>query len=153
MVVGGTGDERTLLLGTLAFLRDAVVGKAEGLDEERAAWTPPGGLLPLKGIIYHLAHVEWRWIAGALLGHEVSRDEGEFKADGVSLSDAVALYRVRAAETDGAVMAAPSLDQRGAGPWGEQRDLRWILVHLIQETARHAGHADATRELLDGTKG
>lgn len=153
MVVGGTGDERTLLLGTLAFLRHAVVRKADGLDEERAAWTPEGGLLPLKGIIYHLAHVEWRWIAGALHGGEVSRDEGEFQADGVSLSDAVALYRLRATATDEAVMAAQSLDQRGAGPWGEQRDLRWILVHLIQETARHAGHADATRELLDGTKG
>ena len=107
MVVEGTGDERALLLGTLAFLRDAVIGKA--------------------GIIYHLAHVEWRWISGAL--------------------------RRRAEATDEAVLGAPSLDVRGSGAWGEQRDLRWALVHLIQETARRAGHADATRELPDGTTG
>ena len=153
MVVEGTGDERTLLLGTLAFLRDAVIGKAEGLDEDGASWTPDGALLPLKGIVYHLAHVEWRWISGAFHGEEVNRDEAEFQAAGVSLDEAIALYRRRAEATVAAVLAAPTLDARGAGAWGQQRDLRWILVHLIQETARHAGHADATRELLDGATG
>lgn len=153
MVVGGVGDERELLRATLAFLRDAVLRKVEGLTEEQARWTPEGGLLPLVGIVNHLSHVEWRWIDGAFGGEEVSRSEEEFTARGVALADAVAAYRDRGERTDSVVRSARSLDDRGVGDRGEARDLRWILVHLIQETARHAGHADATRELLDGTRG
>ncbi len=153
MTAPGTGDERALLTGTLALLRHAVLRKAEGLSGEQARWTPDGGLLPLIGIIYHLAHVEWRWASGILLGQEVSRSEEEFKAPGVSLADAIALYRTRADETDRAVAGFDSLDELLTTAWGQPVDVRWVLVHLIQETARHAGHADATRELLDGKKG
>lgn len=153
MGVGGVGDERELLSATLAFLREAVLRKAEGLTEEQARWTPEGGLLPLVGIVNHLSHVEWRWIDGAFRGEEVSRREEEFAAHDVAIADAVAAYRERGRKTDHVVRSVQSLDDRGQGEWGEARDLRWILVHLIQETARHAGHADATRELLDGTTG
>lgn len=153
MTVGGVGDERELLGSTLAFLRDAVLRKVDGLTEEQGRWTPDGGLLPLVGIVNHLAHVEWRWIDGAFKGEEVARSEEEFLAKDVSLVDAVGRYRERGRLTDEVVGSVSSLDVHGQGEWGGQRDLRWILVHLIQETARHAGHADATRELLDGTKG
>lgn len=153
MSIGGVGDERELLGTTLAFLREAVLRKVEGLTEEQARWTPEGGLLPLVGIVNHLAHVEWRWIEGAFRGADVSRSEEEFVAANISLEEAVAGYRERGQVTDDVVRSAMSLDARGEGEWGHSRDLRWILVHLIQETARHAGHADATRELLDGTRG
>ncbi len=62
----------------------------------------------------------------------------------------MAAYRQRAADTDAAVRSM-SLTQ--ASVWDESKDLRWVLLHLINETARHAGHADATREMLDGTTG
>jgi hypothetical protein len=64
---------------------------------------------------------------------------------------AIAAYRSRATATEEAVRSLPSL----VAPcrWGADTDLRWVLLHLINETARHAGHADATRELLDGTTG
>ena len=154
MTMRGAGDERALLLGTLAFLRDAVLRKADGLSEEQARWQPDGRLIPLVGIVHHLSRVEWRWIDGAFLGAAVERSEEEFAAAGVTIEQAIANYRERAAATDAVVAAAESLDVRGKGdPVGVDRDLRCILVHLIQETARHAGHADATRELLDGTTG
>jgi hypothetical protein len=150
----GVGDERTLLLGTLGFLRDAVLRKVGGITEQQAGWRPEGRLLPLVGIVHHLACVEWRWIDGAFLGADVERSEDEFAAPGITLEEAVAAYRSRAAATDEVVLAAPSLDARGRGvPIGADRDLRFILVHVIQETARHAGHADATREMLDGATG
>jgi uncharacterized damage-inducible protein DinB len=149
----GVGDERALLGGTLAMLREAVLHKAAGLTEEQGRWTPDGALIPLVGIVNHLAHVEWRWIDGVFLGAEVSRSEEEFVARSVTLEQAVENYRTRGRATDEAIRNAPSLDERGVGRHGPERDLRWILVHLIQETARHAGHADATRELLDGLTG
>ena len=64
---------------------------------------------------------------------------------------ALAAYRARAAATEAAVAAMPSLEQPCTMQQGT--DLRWVLLHLINETARHAGHADAVRELLDGTTG
>ena len=64
---------------------------------------------------------------------------------------AVAAYRARATATNAAVRAMGSLAEPCQGEEGT--DLRWVLLHLINETARHAGHADATRELLDGTTG
>jgi hypothetical protein len=149
----GVGDERALLGGTLALLREAVLHKAAGLTEEQGRWTPDGALIPLVGIVNHLAHVEWRWIDGAFLGAEVSRSEEEFVARSVTLEQAVENYRARGRATDEAIGNATSLDEPGVGRHGLERDLRWILVHLIQETARHAGHADATRELLDGVTG
>ena len=154
MAGSGVADERALLLGTLGFLRDAVLRKVAGITEEQARWRPDGRLLPLVGIVHHLSCVEWRWIDGAFLGADVERSDEELTAAGVTLEAAVAAYRERAAATDAVVSGAASLDERGRGsPVGVDRDLRAILVHLIQETARHAGHADATREMLDGTTG
>ncbi|MEO7746580.1 MAG: DUF664 domain-containing protein [Actinomycetota bacterium] len=147
----GTNDERELLLRWLRFLRGAVIRKVEGLREEQARWTPDGALIPLLGVVNHLTRVEWRWIDGGMLGRETTRTEAEFApGPGLSLADALAAYQERADATDAAVLAMaldqPCLTEPGA-------DLRWVLLHLINETARHAGHADATRELLDGTTG
>jgi uncharacterized damage-inducible protein DinB len=148
----GTPDERELLLRWLAFLRGAVVRKIEGLSDEDARWRPNGALISLLGVVNHLTHVEWRWIDGAMLGKEVSKSDDEYRpGPELTVDAAVATYRERAIATDAAVRAIPSLAEpcrRGDGT-----DLRWVLLHLINETARHAGHADATRELLDGTTG
>ncbi len=147
----GTRDERELFLRWLRFLRGAVIRKVEGLSDEQARWTPDGALICLVGIVNHLTHVEWRWIDGGMLGRETSRSDAEF-APGPELTVQLALaaYRERAAATDATVMATP-LDQPCRSEHGA--DLRWVLLHLVNETARHAGHADATRELLDGATG
>jgi uncharacterized damage-inducible protein DinB len=106
----------------------------------------------LLGIVNHLTHVEWRWIDGAMLGAETSRSESEFTpGPELTVAAAIAAYRRRGAATDAAVWSIASLSE--PTKIGDGTDLRWVLVHLVNETARHAGHADATRELLDGTVG
>ena len=146
-----TTDERDLLLAWLDHLRTSIVRKVADLDEEQSRWTPAGALIPLLGIVHHLTCVEWRWMDGMMLGQATSRSEAEFRpAPALSVAEAVAAYRERARATEELVRTLP-LDRRTTD--GSGRDLRWVLLHLIEETARHAGHADATRELLDGTVG
>jgi uncharacterized damage-inducible protein DinB len=148
----GNPDERELLLSWLRFLRGAVVRKVEGLSEDNAHWRPDGALISLLGIVNHLTHVEWRWIEGAMLGRDVSRSEEEFHPGSeLTVGAALDAYRERAAITNDVVRSMPSLSEPTKHDDGT--DLRWVLLHLINETARHAGHADATRELLDGTTG
>lgn len=148
----GTPDERELLLRWLRHLRGAVQRKAAGLTDDQARWTPEGALIPVLGIIRHLTCVEWRWIDGGMLGQPVSRSEAEFSpGPELTLERALADYLDRAASTERAVLSFESL----AAPCSMEpdTDLRWVLLHLINETARHAGHADAVRQLLDGTVG
>lgn len=146
----GHADERELYLDWLGFLRAAVLRKLEGLSDEEACWTPDGKLIPLVGIVNHLTNVERRWIEGEMSGAVVERTEAEFRPSDLTVADAVKRYRGRAEATDAFVRATPLAMPCRAG---EGTDLRWVLLHLINETARHAGHADATRELLDGTTG
>ncbi len=148
----GTSDERELFLRWLRFLRRAVIRKVEGLSDDQARWRPDGALISLLGIVNHLTHVEWRWIDGGMLGEETSRSDAEFTpGPELTVAAALAAYVERAAVTDAAVRAMPSLEQPCMSEEGA--DLRWVLLHLLNETARHAGHADAVRELLDGTTG
>ena len=147
----GQADERELYLAWLAYLRGAVLRKLHGLTDEQARWRPNGALISVLGIVNHLTHVEWRWIDGGFGGAEISRSEQEFNpGPELTAASAEAAYRERAISTDRTVRSLP-LDQPCETEEGA--DLRWVLLHLINETARHAGHADATRELLDGTTG
>jgi uncharacterized damage-inducible protein DinB len=149
-----TEDERELLLRWLAFLRGGVLRNIEGLSDDQARWTPAGTLIPLIGVVNHLTQVEWRWIDGHMRGQETSRSEEEFRpAEELTVTEAVAAYQERARATEAAVRAMPSMTEptREDDEW--HADLRWVLLHVINETARHAGHADAVRELLDGTTG
>lgn len=148
----GSSDERELLLRWLRYLRGAVIRKIDGLTDEQARWRPGGALVSLLGIVNHLTRVEWRWIDGGMLGRPTERTQSEFTPGAeLTVENAVAVYRARGAATDSAVIALPSLEYPCAMQDGT--DLRWVLLHLINETARHAGHADAVRELLDGTTG
>jgi uncharacterized damage-inducible protein DinB len=147
----GHTDEREVFLDWLRYLRGAVLRKLEGLTEEDARWKPDGALICLLGIVNHLTHVERRWINGGMLGAVVDRTEEEFMpGTELSTEEAIAAYRAQATTTD-AVVRSMQLDT--PCQWGEDTDLQWVLIHLINETARHAGHADATRELLDGVTG
>jgi len=147
----GSPDERELLLTWLAWLRAAVLGKIDGLDDIEARWTPDGRLISLLGIVNHLTRVEWRWIDGTMRGEDTSRLDAEFlPGPELTVAAAVAAYQSRATATESYVRATP-LTQPTHDADGT--DLRYVLLHLINETARHAGHADATRELLDGFVG
>jgi hypothetical protein len=145
-------DELEGYLRWLAFLRGAVLRKATGVDEEQARWHPDGKLLPLIGIVNHLTHVEWRWIDGEMLGGKTGKDDDEYEpGPSLTIDEAIVRYLARAEKTDAAVRSMGDLTTPGRS--GDGTDLRFVLIHLINETARHAGHADAVRELLDGTVG
>ena len=152
-----TADERELLLAFLDHQREKVIATLTGLNDDQARWQPDGGkLISLIGIVNHLTHVEWRWIDGSLLRQQVSRSEEEFNpSDDLTLAGALDAYRRRADATNKAVREASGLDVAcvGRAPGLEGMDLRFVLVHLIEETAHHAGHADSTREMLDGATG
>ncbi|HWS45170.1 MAG TPA: DUF664 domain-containing protein [Acidimicrobiia bacterium] len=149
-------DERELLLRYLQLQRELVVSATNGTTEEQARWRPPRDrLIPLIGIVNHLVHVEARWIDGAYARRPVTwRSEDEFVVGADrTLSEVVDAYASRADATERAVRAAPGLDAPCVGPPDlhlSGLDLRWVLLHLIEETAHHAGHADSTREMLDG---
>jgi uncharacterized damage-inducible protein DinB len=148
----GTPDELDMHLRWLAFLRGAVLRKAAGLDDEQARWRPDGKLIPLIGIVNHLTGVEWRWIDGGMLGRPTFKPDDEYDPrPELTIADAIAAYRARAAVTDAAVRQINDLSTPTG--YADGTDLRFVLLHLVNETARHAGHADAVRELLDGTVG
>jgi hypothetical protein len=162
-----TTDEKELFLSFLDGERGKVLRSVEGLSEEEARWTPDGRLLPILGIIRHLTEVEWRWMNGRYLQEDVAESGQrpgqvppggeEFDVDrSRTVDEVVAAYRARGERTAEIVRGAPNLDAPCPGspnqPARPGLYLRWVLLHLIEETAHHAGHADATRELLDGTR-
>jgi uncharacterized damage-inducible protein DinB len=162
---GPSVDERELLLGFVRWQREQVVATTDGLSDDELRWTPDGRLLPIIGIVNHLTHMEWRWIEGRYLESAFPPREDEFSlATNLSAADVIDAYGRQAQRTEDVVRAAPSLDvaclgdDGGRGPvhivlgFTEPVDLRWILLHLIEETAHHCGHADATREMLDGKR-
>jgi hypothetical protein len=145
-------DERATLLGFLDYLRAAIADKAAGVPDPqvRAAGVPSG--TSLLGLIKHLAFVERFYF----LGEEVAdwattmRPTPEDTAEGV-LAD----YREAIARANEVIntypdltLPAPRPPRRGSAP-----SMRWVLVHMIEETGRHAGHADILRESVDGAAG
>ena len=158
-------DERELLLGFIRWQREQVVAAADRLSDQDVRWTPGGRLLPIAGVINHLVHMEWRWIEGRYLQAEFPPREEEFAvATGVSCAAVIDAYWQQAERTEVVVRAAPSLDvpclgdEGGRGPahvvlgFAQPVNLRWVLLHLLEETAHHAGHTDSTREMLDGKR-
>jgi uncharacterized damage-inducible protein DinB len=147
----GSKDEREVLLNWLRYLRGAVLRNVEGLGDEKARWRPDGRLLPLLGIVHHLTGVESRWIDGGFFDGGLSRaDDEPLDVAALTLAATIRAYQDRGDATDRAVRTL-SLDT--PHPYGPDVDLRWVLLHLINETARHAGHADSVRELIDGSTG
>ncbi len=154
-------DERTQLTTMLAFHRDAVVRKAAGLERDQLTATPVGSGTSLLGLIAHLAGVETRWVQMCVAGRtpqEAAADFADLPIDvpvgwdvDADPADVIAAYR-RAAERSDAVLADLDLDDVAADP-NAQPTIRWVHLHLIEETARHAGHADILRELVDGAIG
>lgn len=148
--------ERDALLFFLNRVRDAVVRTSEGLtdDEQRAPGVPSG--TNLLGLIRHLTGVEVHWFQRVFLGEVQDRDDSMQVPADVVRDEVVAAYREACARSDRIVRACPDLSTPAKVPNpGEAHSvsLRRIVVHMIEETARHAGHADILREQLDGSTG
>jgi uncharacterized damage-inducible protein DinB len=149
----GHGDERTVLLSFLDQYSDTKVFKVEGLDEEQERWRPTEQANPLLTLIVHLTGVERGWTEGTILGQDVDRDrDAEFSelVERTTVPEAVEAYLAQGERTN-AIVSEVGLDEPCAGEPGYS--VRWVVLHLLEETARHAGHADITRELIDGSVG
>ncbi|NGN68381.1 DinB family protein [Streptomyces sp. A7024] len=152
----GNDDERTTLVGFLDYLRDAVARKALGAPdaEARAAGAPSG--TSLLGLVKHLTGVELNWFVWGYAGEGDPADHNAPVTADESAETLVAAYRAAAARANEVIAKSPDLDTpgiRSVRPGMAPASLRWILVHMIEETARHAGHADILREQIDGTTG
>ncbi|AZM89760.1 MULTISPECIES: DinB family protein [Streptomyces] len=158
------GDERGTLLAFIESQRAAVREAVAGLTEEQAASRPSASELSLSGLLKHVAEVELGWLRMAqqrdneVAGAREDYSEG-FRLTGEETIPAVQAFWDGVTEELTAFVAdLPSLDQTfplPPAPWFPENgkvSMRWMLLHLIEEFARHAGHADIIRESLDGTK-
>jgi uncharacterized damage-inducible protein DinB len=149
-------DEKTTLLAFLDYLRDAVAAKASGVSDRavRTAGVPSG--TSILGLVKHLAAVELNWFAWAHAGADVALWDDESEPAGSETAESLlASYREAVRRCNGIIEACDDLDQPGARSLRETAppSMRWVLVHMIEETARHAGHADILREQIDGSVG
>lgn len=151
-------DEVSVLLGYLAYHRAVLARKAEGLSDEQArqAACPPSALT-LLGLIRHMTDVERWWFRRHLLAEDVPalfEDEAEWRVPAdASAADALSAYWDEIAVID-RHLATASMDERNQGePDQGQHTLRRAIVHMIEEYARHCGHADLLREAVDGSTG
>jgi len=155
--------EREMLGGFLDWQRATVEAKVDGLSLEDASrpMTPSG--LSLLGVVKHLGWVEYYWFRWVLAGEEVEpppREDGnnavQFRVETEDSVDSVlAFYRSECAHARRVTAAAATLEQPGvrASRIMGTVSLRWILIHMVEETARHAGHMDLMREAIDGSTG
>ena len=155
-------DRREVLLGYLAFFRSVTTGKLAGLpDDVLRTSVLPSGWSPLE-LVHHLTHVERRWLEWGFEGRAVT-DPWADHVDGRwhlpaedTAADVVRRLAEQAARSE-AIVRSHDLDEVGAP--GERWDgappatLERVLLHLVQEHARHAGHLDVVRELIDGSTG
>jgi uncharacterized damage-inducible protein DinB len=149
--------EKVTLLAFLDWYRDAMVRKLSGMERAEATRRWVGSQTTLLGVVKHLTSVETWWFRSVFLGESDlgpdDRGDHEFVvADDESVEDIVRGYLAACDRARDAVAGA-SLDERAARPSHAQYTLRWIVVHMIEETARHAGQADILRELTDGATG
>ncbi|GAA2475538.1 DinB family protein [Streptomyces gobitricini] len=156
-------DERTQLVGWLDLQRSIVRWKCEGLSHEDAyrAVLPHSPDMTVAGILHHLRWVENAWFEVLFLGgpaegpqFDETAEDLDMKPDGVPLAQLLEEYERQCAVSN-EIVAAHALDETGRHPdfRSARASLRWMLIHMVEETARHAGHLDAIRELLDGRKG
>lgn len=155
-------DERTTLVEFLDYFRATLVIKAAGLDDEQARSRPvPPSSLSILGLVRHMAQVERVWFREILAGEAIPRlystdeqpDQDLDDTAGQTLAAALVALddEITAART---ALTGVGLDQLSAVPRSDGHPkVRWILVHMIEEYARHCGHADLIRQAIDGAVG
>lgn len=158
-------DEKDLLLSYLEQQRQGIRNAAHGLTDEQARLARTAGSLTIGGLIKHAAETERGWVdmilqrdAGSREDREAAYGDNFTLGPDQTLADVLAHYRDVAVETDAALAGIADLGQAVPVPKGvpwfpddvAAWSVRWVLLHLIEETARHAGHADIVRESIDG---
>ncbi|MFD3700146.1 DinB family protein [Streptomyces sp. NPDC058646] len=158
------GDERGTLLAFVEAQRAALREAAQGLTEEEAASRPSASELSLSGLLKHVAECELGWLRRAQQRPNERERDAETWGDsfrlveGESIPQVLAFWDGVARETEAFIAAVPSLDDvfpLPPAPWfpaDTKVSMRWMLLHLVEEFARHAGHADIVRESIDGTR-
>ena len=156
-------DERTQLVGWLDLQRALVHWKCEGLSDADAhrSVLPTSPLMTMAGVVSHLGWVENTWFEVLFLARpaegpqfEDEPEDADMMAEGIPLARLLEEYAGQCAVSN-QIVAAHALDVVGKHPdfGAAAATLRWMLIHMVEETARHVGHMDAIRELLDGEKG
>ena len=153
-----TGGERDILTSQLDRLRATVAWKCGGLPDDQARLAHlPSELMTIAGLLYHLELNEWYWFAVVVDGEEDTWEErlkedpdAEFRTD-APMSELLAGY-AKQCERSREIVAKHALDDQVTHN-GDTFNVRWVLTHMIEETARHAGHFDLLRELTDGLTG
>lgn len=161
-LLGVRRNERDTLAGFLDWYRSVVEGKVGGLSEVQArTMMTPTGLSPL-GVVKHLGWVERGWFREIFAGEDVEAidvpgdNSAEFRLEkGEDTAAIIAFYREEVDHARRIASGTPSLDSLSARETrlGEHVSLRWVMVHMIEETARHVGHLDLMRERIDGRTG
>lgn len=158
-----TGNEREMLTAMLDWYREGVVRKVDGVAAHHASATPLRSATSISGLVKHLALVEDSWFSERFAGEPSlepwagvdweADPDWEFRtARDEPLADVVSLYEAACARSR-AITEAHELDDLAVRNQRGDFTLRWVLVHLLEETARHLGHLDLLREHLDGTTG
>jgi hypothetical protein len=157
-----TGDERAQLVGWLDLQRALIPWKCEGLGDEEARRSvlAPSPLMTMAGLVSHLRWTEHCWFEVIFLNRPSdvnpqfsgTVEDADMQVGDVPLAELLAEYEAQCAVSN-EIIAAHSLDDVGTHAGFGGQSLRWIVLHMLEETARHAGHADVVRELLDGSKG
>jgi uncharacterized damage-inducible protein DinB len=145
--------ERETILSLLQFQRESLVRNMSGVDEAAVRESPVPSGTTLLWLMQHMARAESLWIVQRFAG---TRDEiaDEDSDSDDTMAAAIATYRRTWERVDAIIDDTASLDElcRNLGD-DTPLNLRWVLLHLLEETARHAGHADILRELIDGETG
>ncbi|MER6996544.1 DinB family protein [Streptomyces sp. NPDC000410] len=156
------GDERGALINFVEAQRGAIRRSVLGLTEEQAASRPSASELSLSGLLKHVAEAELNWLRLAQQRpNERARTQetwgDSFRlVDGETVPETLAFWEGVAKETEEFIRAVPSLDDTfplPEAPWFPKEgavSMRWLMLHLVEEIGRHAGHADVIRESLDG---
>ncbi|HSZ35851.1 MAG TPA: DinB family protein [Acidimicrobiales bacterium] len=156
------GDDRAMLPPWLDYQRATLLWKCQMLEGDALVRrSVPPSPISLLGIVRHMMLVEWHWferVFAATGTPEPFSTEEDEDADWNDLDPARAMEDIERFQRQcdisrGIVAVTPSMDQLAAQPRGEAMSLRWIMVHMIEEYARHNGHADFLRELIDGEVG
>jgi uncharacterized damage-inducible protein DinB len=152
-------DELTMLRGWLGYLRAGAINKLDGLDDEQLRWRPTATSNSLGGLVMHLGYSERLWIRTVFAGEEMDmawtadRYAPTFVVpDGWSAHDVIAFHRAETAASDAVLDGGHTMESSSRASI-RPTTLRWVLTHLLEEIARHLGHMDITRELIDGRTG
>jgi uncharacterized damage-inducible protein DinB len=154
-----TGGEKESLRASLDRHRDVILWKLEGLGDDalRRPMTPSG--TNLLGLVKHLAAVEYGWFLLTFgrktepLPFDDDDNEADLRVGPHETTEDILAFHRRARAAADQVIDELGLDDTGRSWSGDRVSLRWVLIHMIEENARHAGHVDIVRELIDGEVG